>query len=440
MKFEDLNINKPLLKALSEMGFDEPTLIQEKVFSVAMSGKDVCGIAQTGTGKTLAYLLPLLRLWSFSKEKLPQILVIVPTRELVSQVVEMTQQLTQFMSFDSIGVYGGVNLKTHVAELSNGCDLLVATPGRFIDLAASGALKVKNIKKLVIDEFDMMLDLGFRPQLKLIFDKIPEKRQNLLFSATLTEEVQELLDVFFTSPELVEAAPSGARLENIDQKVYFLPNFNTKINFLEVLLANDPAMTKNMVFVASKTEADLLESELNKRGFASLAVIHSNKSQNYRFRVVEEFENGKINTLISTDIVSRGLDLESVSHVINFDLPAEPQSYIHRIGRTGRVANNGTAVSFVSEKDQDKLEMIENLMGYQIPIFETPEYLEISDEIRPFEIEEDLTKIVKQKVKKKENVGPAFHEKLEKNKKVNVRRNVEKEKQKKYGKSYRKGM
>ncbi len=165
MKFEELNINKSLLNALNDLGLESTTTIQENVFSTVMSGKDVCGIAQTGTGKTIAYLLPLLNLWTFSKEKLPQILVLVPTRELVIQVVEMAKELTKYINFDVIGVYGGVNLKIHVSELSKGCDLLVATPGRLIDLAASGTLKVKNIKKLVIDEFDMMLDLGFRPQL-----------------------------------------------------------------------------------------------------------------------------------------------------------------------------------------------------------------------------------------------------------------------------------
>ncbi len=438
MKFEELNINKSLLNALNDLGLESPTTIQENVFSVVMSGKDVCGIAQTGTGKTLAYLLPLLRLWTFSKEKLPEILVLVPTRELVIQVVEMAKELTKYISFDVIGVYGGVNLKLHVSELSKGCDLLVATPGRFIDLASSGALKVKNIKKLVIDEFDMMLDLGFRPQLKTIFDKIPERRQNLLFSATLTEEVESLLDIYFKSPVLIEASSSGTPLENINQKAYEIPNFQTKVNFLELLLVNDKEMKKNLVFVSNKALADLLFDQLLNRDLQNIDVIHSNKSQNYRFKAVENFENGITNTLIATDIISRGIDLTGVSHVVNFDLPEEPESYIHRIGRTGRNTKNGIAISFFTPKDLDIKSSIEELMSFNIPSYDTPDFLEISNEIMSFEREESLMKIIEIKPIKKEKLGAAFHEKKEKNKKVNVRRNIEEEKKRKYGKAYRK--
>jgi ATP-dependent RNA helicase RhlE len=438
MKFQELNINKSLLNALNDLGLESPTAIQEKVFSIVMSGKDVCAIAQTGTGKTLAYLLPLLRLWTYSKEKLPQILVLVPTRELVIQVVEMAKELTKYISFDVIGVYGGVNLKIHVSELSKGCDLLVATPGRLIDLASSGTLKVKNIKKLVIDEFDMMLDLGFRPQLKTIFDKIPERRQNLLFSATLTEEVESLLDVYFKNPVLIETSTSGTPLENINQKAYEIPNFQTKINFLELLLVNDKEMKKNLVFVSNKALADLLFNQLLNRDLQNIDVIHSNKSQNYRFKAVENFENGITNTLIATDIISRGLDLTGVSHVVNFDLPEEPESYIHRIGRTGRNSNNGIAISFFTPKDLDIKSSIEKLMSFNIPAYDTPEFLEISNEIMPFEREESIMKVIEIKPIKKEKLGAAFHEKKEKNKKVNVRRNIEEEKKRKYGKAYRK--
>lgn len=438
MKFQELNINKSLLNALNDLGLESPTAIQEKVFSIVMSGKDVCAIAQTGTGKTLAYLLPLLRLWTYSKEKLPQILVLVPTRELVIQVVEMAKELTKYISFDVIGVYGGVNLKIHVSELSKGCDLLVATPGRLIDLASSGTLKVKNIKKLVIDEFDMMLDLGFRPQLKTIFDKIPERRQNLLFSATLTEEVESILDVYFKNPVLIETSTSGTPLENINQKAYEIPNFQTKINFLELLLVNDKEMKKNLVFVSNKALADLLFNQLLNRDLQNIDVIHSNKSQNYRFKAVENFENGITNTLIATDIISRGLDLTGVSHVVNFDLPEEPESYIHRIGRTGRNSNNGIAISFFTPKDLDIKSSIEKLMSFNIPAYDTPEFLEISNEIMPFEREESIMKVIEIKPIKKEKLGAAFHEKKEKNKKVNVRRNIEEEKKRKYGKAYRK--
>lgn len=436
MKFEELNLNKSILRAIEDLELENPTPIQEQVFSVAMSGRDICGIAQTGTGKTLAYLLPLLRMWSFSKEKLPQILILVPTRELVVQVVEVAKSLTTYMSFDTVGVFGGVNIKTQVAELLNGCDLLVATPGRFTDLAAAGAIKVKNIKKLVIDEFDMMLDLGFRPQLELIFDKIPEKRQNLLFSATMTFEAEEILDVFFKSPVQIETATAGSPLESIHQKAYLVPNFQTKINFLEVLLANDKEMNKNLIFVTNKAQADILLNDLVERGIEDVDVVHSNKSQNFRFNAIKKFELGEIKTLICTDIVSRGLDLTEVTHVVNFELPEDPEIYIHRIGRTGRAEQTGTAISMISPREVDLRTAIEELMGEDLMISETPSFIEVSDRLMLFEIDEPVMKVLM--AKKKVDIGPAFHEKKDKNKKVNVRRNIEAEKKRKYGKSYKK--
>ncbi len=437
MQFSDLNLHKPLLNALNDLGLVSPTSIQEKIFPAVMSGKDLAGIARTGTGKTFAYLLPLLRMWTFSKDKLPQILVLVPTRELVMQVVESVRSLTPYMSFDVIGVYGGVNMKTQAAELLNGCDMVVATPGRFTDLSAAGILKVKNIKKLVIDEFDMMLDLGFRPQLDLIFNKIPEKRQNLLFSATISEEVEELIHDIFKSPEVIEDADIGTPLENIRQKTYSAPNFLTKINLLELLLANDEEMKKNLVFVAQKSAADLLYQELKTRGIEGLEVIHSNKSQNYRFRAIKEFSEGTVSTLISTDIGSRGLDIRGITHVVNMDIPEEKNDYIHRIGRTGRGESFGTAISLVSEREEEAFGEIEAMYRLQLTRLPLPAYIEIEEQLLPFETEHEEIRLPKIK---REAAGPAFHEKLDKNKKVNKRRDIQAEKKLKYGKSYRKNM
>ena len=225
MTFHDLNLSTPLLNALNERGYINPTTIQHRVFPIVMSGRDVCGIAQTGTGKTFAYLLPLLRLWKFSKDKNPQILVIVPTRELVAQVVESVKELSAYMNVTAVGVYGGVNINTQWKDLQNGADVLVATPGRLYDLLLNGAFKTKAIKKLVIDEMDEMLNLGFRTQVKNILDLLPAKRQNLLFSATITPEVESLMDTYFNNPERVEAAPTGTPLENIEQVYFEVPNF-----------------------------------------------------------------------------------------------------------------------------------------------------------------------------------------------------------------------
>ncbi|MBX9718854.1 MAG: DEAD/DEAH box helicase, partial [Microbacteriaceae bacterium] len=236
MTFDDLNLNTPLRNALKDLGYTRPTTIQEKAFSVMMSGKDVIGIAQTGTGKTLAYLLPCLRQWNFAKEKTPQIVILVPTRELVVQVVEEVKKLTAYLEVDVVGIYGGTKTTPQKEAVAKGVDVLVATPGRLLDLALSGVLKFKSVKRFVIDEVDEMLSLGFRPQLVRVMDLLPAKRQNLLFSATLGEEVESFIQEFAIDPVKIEAAPTGTPLENISQSAYLIPNFNTKINLLELLL------------------------------------------------------------------------------------------------------------------------------------------------------------------------------------------------------------
>lgn len=438
MTFEELNLNKQLLNAIDDLGYTIPTTIQKKAFSVVMSGQDVCGIAQTGTGKTFAYLLPSLRQYQFSKEKNPQLLIIVPTRELVAQVVESVQQLSKYLSLKAVGVYGGVNIKQQIVELNNGCDVLVGTPGRLIDLLTANIVKTKSIKKLVIDEVDEMLNLGFRPQLVNILDLLPPKRQNLLFSATLTEEVEEIIDTYFNQPVKIEAAPAGTPLDNISQTAYHVPNFYTKVNLLELLLAKPTETSKVLVFAATKQLADQLYDELDMEFSSQLGVIHSNKSQNNRFDTINNFQNGTYRILIATDIVARGLDISEVSHVINFDVPEVPENYIHRIGRTGRQDKKGIAISFFTEKDAEAKEAIEQLMNYQIPVLPLPEQLEISDELTEDEMPKVIMKEPILKRPKREEVGPAFHEKSEKNKKVNVRRDHEAEKKKKYGKSYEK--
>lgn len=433
MTFEELNLNKPLINALHELGYTTPTTIQQNVFSVVMSGRDVCGLAQTGTGKTLAYLLPCLRQLSFSKEKLPQLLIIVPTRELVVQVLETVKQLTAYLNLVAVGVYGGVNLKPQVADVQQGLDILVATPGRLVDLLSNGVLKTKAIRKLVIDEVDEMLDLGFRTQLKTILDLLPPKRQNLLFSATITPDVEQLIDTFFNNPVRVEAAPVGTPLENIAQTAYAVPNFYTKVNLLELLLSQAADMTKVLVFVATKQLADQLYEQLNTEFPDQAGIIHSNKAQNLRFEAVEKFKSGTYRILIATDIIARGLDVAEVSHVINFDMPDVPENYIHRIGRTGRADRKGIAITFVTPADEERQTAIEGLMNYPIPMLSLPPDLVISDELTDDEKPKVHMKMPDVKVPKREDVGPAFHEKLAKNMKVNVRRDHAAEKMKKYG-------
>jgi ATP-dependent RNA helicase RhlE len=439
MTFQDLNLNTPLLRAVEELGFTEATTIQHRVFPIVMSGRDVCGIAQTGTGKTFAYLLPCLRQWKFDKNKDPQILILVPTRELVVQVVEAVNKLTPYMSVNAVGVFGGVNINTQQIALESGADVLVATPGRLFDLIMNGAFKTKMIKKLVIDEMDEMLNLGFRKQITNILELLPAKRQNLLFSATITDDVEKLMNDYFSAPIRVEAAPTGTPLENIIQNGYDVPNFNTKVNLLELLLASNEAMTKVLIFAATKALADQLFEKLNEKFPETVGVIHSNKEQNHRFNTVKQFKAGVYKYLIATDVMARGIDVAEVTHVINFDTPDVPENYIHRIGRTGRADKKGISITFITEKEKVLQKAIETLMKQEIPMLALPADLEISAILTEDEKPKVRMKIIQIKVPKKEESGPAFHEKSPKNSKVNVRKNRKEIMQKKYGKPISRG-
>lgn len=439
MTFDQLNLNTPLLNALNDLGYTKPTTIQQKVFSVVMSGQDVVGIAQTGTGKTFAYLLPCLRQWKFSKDKSPQILILVPTRELVAQVVREIEKLSTYMNVVVAGIYGGTNIKPQIAQIEAGLDVLVATPGRLLELMLNGTLNSKTIKRLVIDEVDEMMNLGFRKQLTDILDLLPLKRQNLLFSATITDEVESLFVDYFNSPLKVEAAPTGTPLENIDQQGYSVPNFYTKINLLELLLSTDANMRKVLVFTATKQLADEVYEQITTVYPDEIGVIHSNKAQNNRFDTVKQFQIGTYRVIIATDIVARGLDVAEVTHVINFDLPPVPENYIHRIGRTGRADKKGIAISFITERDAENQEQIEALMNYAIPMLDLPSDLEISDILTEEEMPKINMKNILVKTPKREPAGPAFHEKLDKNKKVNNKIRRSEKMRLKYGKPQKRG-
>ncbi|WP_116108355.1 DEAD/DEAH box helicase [Lewinella sp. IMCC34191] len=415
MTFADLNLGNPQLNALDDLGLTTPTPIQERAFSVIMSGKDVVGIAQTGTGKTIAYLLPLIRLWKFRKDPYPQVLIIVPTRELVVQVAEEIEKLTAYQNVVIAPVYGGVNLKQHAALIEAGCDFVIGTPGRLYDLIVTGSLKFRGLKYLVIDEVDELLELGFLPQLQKIFELLPERRQNLLFSATMTPEVEAIIADSFNFPVTIEAAPSGTPLENIDQAVYHVPNFNTKVNLLLHLLSDAKEFDRVLVFTPGKKLADVLQERLEEKYPEISGVIHGNKSQNYRFRSLERFQAGEHRVLIATDLVSRGLDLQGVSHVINMDVPEQPENYIHRIGRTGRAEEHGQAITFATEEEADKFQTIEDLMGQTVPVLPIPEEVEISDELIPEELPQSQQPQVEVKIEVSDR--GAFQEKKESNKK-----------------------
>jgi|TARA_R110002020_G_scaffold17804_3_gene62522 ATP-dependent RNA helicase RhlE len=420
LNFRDLNLNTPLYNAIDDLGFTQPTPIQAEAFNVVASGKDMVGIAQTGTGKTFAYMLPILKNLKFSKQDNPRILILVPTRELVVQVVDEIEKLAKYINTRVLGVYGGTNINTQKQAVAQGQDIIVATPGRLYDLAVSRVLQLKSLERLVIDEVDVMLDLGFRHQLINIFDILPERRQNIMFSATMTEDVDDLITDFFTAPQKVSIAISGTPLENIAQTKYSVPNYYTKLNLLVHLLQDAETYNKVLVFVSNKRMADRLFEALDEFFKEELCVIHSNKTQNYRLRSIEQFREGINRVLVATDVMARGLDIDNVSHVFNFDTPDYPENYMHRIGRTGRAEREGQAVVFSTEKEQDSLEKIESLMQMEIPELQIPEEVEISTEL----IEEERTVIKERnnptKRKDIDAPGPAFHEKSEKNSKENL--------------------
>jgi len=439
MTFNELNLSKPLLNALSDMACINPTTIQQKSFSVVMSGRDMVGIAQTGTGKTLAYLLPCLRLWKYTGDKLPQILIIVPTRELVAQVVKVVEDLTVYMNVKVVGAYGGTNIKTQIHAINEGVDVMVATPGRLLDLVLNGSLRLKNVKKLIIDEVDEMLSLGFRYQLTSILDLLPAKRQNLMFSATMTDEIEVLIKEFFNNPEKIEAAPTGTPLENINQLAYHVPNFYTKVNLLKMLLADKPVFNKVLVFAESKKMADELYDLISKEFLGQVGVIHSNKSQNNRFDTVMKFQGTIYRILIATDIISRGLDISEVSHVINFDTHEVAENYMHRIGRTGRANEKGIAISFITPKEEVYQAQIEELMNVKIPLMPLPDDLIISEMLTEDEMPKVQMKNILIKTPKKEESGPAFHPKKEKNMKVYSHKTRSERMKEKYGKPKTRG-
>ncbi|WP_417860502.1 DEAD/DEAH box helicase [Winogradskyella sediminis] len=420
MTFNDLNLNTPLYNALDDLGFTAPTPIQEESFSVVASGKDVVGIAQTGTGKTLAYMLPILRNLKYSRQENPRVLVLVPTRELVVQVVSEIEKFSKYINNRVLGVYGGTNINTQKQAVAEGQDIIVATPGRLYDLAVSRVLQLKSIQKLVIDEVDVMLDLGFRHQLMNIFDVLPQRRQNIMFSATMTKDVDDLITDFFINPTKISIAVSGTPLENIKQERYDVPNFYTKVNLLEHLLRDKDTFSRVLIFVAYKKMADRLFDQFEELFPNESCVIHSNKTQNYRLRSIEQFREGENRLLIATDVMARGLDIEGVSHVINFDTPDYPENYMHRIGRTGRAEQEGHSILFSTEKEQEGLERIEALMQMQIKTLDIPDEVEISTEL----IEEERPQIRERnnptKRRDEDAPGPAFHEKKEKNQKENL--------------------
>ncbi|MBM1105021.1 DEAD/DEAH box helicase [Aurantibacter crassamenti] len=437
--FEDFKIKKQLKNAIVDLGFEKPTPIQQVSYSTILGGADFVGIAQTGTGKTIAYLLPIIQDLKFSDQKHPRVLILAPTRELVIQIVEQIELLTPYLSVRVLGVYGGSNnIDRQKRAVAEGQDIIVGTPRRLYDLVLANVLRLKSIKKLVIDEVDVMLDFGYKTQLRNIFEYIPVKRQNILFSATMTTYVDELMDDFLVNPVKKTISISGTPLESISQEVYAVPNFYTKTNLLNHLLEDKETHNKVLIFVASKIHADRLFELLNFE--SEISVIHSSKEQNHRTKSIDKFENGKSRILIATDVIARGIDIEKISTVISFDTPFYPENYIHRIGRTGRAGHQGSSILFYTEKEIPLKDAIEGLMKYTIPQKELPEVVEISTELTPEEVVKTINPDEEDDKNSADARGDSFHKKSAKNSKVRTEvKSYERKIKRKYKKPQKRG-
>ena len=412
--FQDFKLKRQLLEAVDSLGFREPTPVQEKAIPLIQAGHDVMGIAQTGTGKTAAFVLPLLAKLGYAQGQHPRALILAPTRELVLQISQDVAQLSQFQDIRYAVLYGGIGPQAQIQEVQAGVDLLVSTPGRFLDLYFREGIFARDIRTLVLDEADRMMDMGFMPQIRQILEVIPTKRQNLLFSATMPAPVIELSHEFLEYPEVVEVSPSATAAETVEQSAYALPNFLTKVRFLEYLLKDEAEYERVIVFARTRKNADNLFKFISRKFDPEhVRVIHANKGQNTRINSIKDFKSGLIRVLVATDVAARGIDVTMVSHVINFDVPIRYEEYVHRIGRTGRAHNLGKALTFFNPAESYHLHNIEQLIRKKINRYELPADLEIAE--TPFEEEQAMAReIDNQKKKEDPNYQGAFHDKKKK--------------------------
>lgn len=411
--FSEFKLNKQLLTAVADAGFKNPTAIQRKAIPLILGGSDVLGIAQTGTGKTAAYLLPLLMKIKYAQGTDPRALILVPTRELAMQVVEHIRMFGVNTDIRFLAVYGGVGMKPQVQALEKGIDVLVATPGRLMDLYLPGHLNLKEVRIFVMDEAERLLDMGFKRQIDRILEVVPRKRQNLLFTATWNEKIKLISQDFLESPTEIRIAPQFKTAKTVSQVVYFVPNLRTKINLLESLI-EDPAYRKVIVFCKTKTTATNLYRYLTRMyGEEFVRVVHGNKDQNTRVNSIRSFRDEEVRFLVTTDVAARGIDIEEVSHVINFDVPLVYEDYIHRIGRTGRAFRTGDSITFCAPNDEYHLKKIQKLIGQKIPVLPIPAAVPVV-ETPAEELKAILREIDMQRRKEDPEYKGAFHEKKKK--------------------------
>ncbi|RZK49344.1 MAG: DEAD/DEAH box helicase [Pedobacter sp.] len=409
--FEDFKLNRQILNAVADAGYTQATPIQEKAIAPILSGQDIFGIAETGTGKTAAYLLPILMQLKFAQGMAPRALILAPTRELAMQIGEEVKKFSVYTDLRSLVIFGGIGPKVQKEEIAKGLDILIATPGRFLDLYLSGDLTVSSLKTLVLDEADKMMDMGFIGSIHRILEVVPRKRQNLLFSATMSDLVQKIAGDFLKFPTYIEVAPQATPAQNVSQLLYYVPNFKTKINLLQHLLKEEEVFHKVILFCKTKTVADSIYAMLERRfGSEQVRVIHANKGQNTRINSIQQFKEGLVRFLVATDVASRGIDVTEVSHVINFEVPIIIEDYVHRIGRTGRAFAKGDAITFCTDAEKYYVQKIEKLIRQSIPRAEIPK--EVFIEETPYDERQTIAReIDAQKRKEDPDFKGAFHEK-----------------------------
>ncbi|MFH1134410.1 MAG: DEAD/DEAH box helicase [Nanoarchaeota archaeon] len=373
MPFKQLNIIEPLLRALAKEKYITPTPIQAKAIPELLKGRDLIGIAQTGTGKTAAFVLPILQrmaaIPSPAIPRNPRVLVLAPTRELAAQIGQSFATYGQFLTFRQTVIFGGVGQGPQVNDLHRGVHILVATPGRLLDLMSQGHVQLRGVEYFVLDEADRMLDMGFINDVRKVVAALPRHRQSLCFSATMPPQVAQLAATLLTEPVRVEAAPQATTVDTVDQHVFFVDQNDKEALLIDLL--RQKHLTSVLVFTRMKHRANKVAAALSHQGIKADA-IHGNKSQSHRTQVMHDFKTGRLQVLVATDIAARGIDIDDISHVINFDLPNEPESYVHRIGRTARAGAKGTAYSFCSADERDFLHDIERLINRQIRVMEHP--------------------------------------------------------------------
>ena len=411
INFEQFSLNRQLLSAIEDLGYTEPTPIQLKAIPTIMNGQDLLGVAQTGTGKTAAYSIPIIMNLKFAQGMNPRVLVLSPTRELAIQIHADIVAMSKYTDLRSVVLYGGLGPKTQKEILSQGLDIVIATPGRLVELYLAGDLILKDLKTLIIDEADKMLDMGFIHKINKILEIVPRKRQNMLFSATMSEKVKTLAGDFLAFPIMVEIAPQATPADLITQYLYKVPNIRTKINMLQSFLENKEEFTKIIVFCKKRQIAENLYHYAERvYGKDEVRVIHANKGQNTRINSIQAFKEEDVRILIGTDVASRGLDVANVSHVINFDVPLIYEDYVHRIGRTGRASQSGVSITFCNPAEEYHLEKIEKLIRQRINELEVPSNLNVKE--TPFTEAQAMAKeIDMQKRKDNPDFKGAFHEK-----------------------------